>query len=487
MHNKKNITSALISEFVTMISGLILPRLIIGTFGSELNGLVSSITQFLSFISLLEGGLGAVVLAELYKPIENHDENKIQEILSECQNFFTKLAVIFIVYTVGLGIVYPIFINASYGFIYTSSLVVILSCTTLIRYLFSITNKLYLQANQKIYIVNIITAVITAANLIIAIIVIKVYPEIHVLKIMSDILFLIQPIAFNRIVDKKFHTKVGIAKKNTTVLTNRWSGFSQNLAHFINMNTDVAVITVFVGLKEVSIYTVYMLAVNALRKFLSLLSNSYQSALGKYYVAEDKKLLESKFYSFDSINTQISLIVFNTCLLLINPFVSIYTTGVKDVNYYQPAFALVIVLANLIYCIREPYRYVVLAAGKFRETNFGSMMEAILNIGISLVLVRWLGLLGVAIGTFIAIGFRYIYFVIYLKKDIIYLNLKKFILKFIVILLVCIANIVAYFVLDLSIANAFSFILYGFATVFLEAVVTFSLFWVEGKMESRIF
>lgn len=487
MYNKKNITSALINEFITMISGLILPRLIIGTFGSELNGLVSSITQFLSFISLLEGGLGAVVLAELYKPIENHDENKIQEILSECQNFFTKLAAIYIAYTVVLGIVYPIFINASYGFIYTSSLVVILSCTTLVRYLFSITNRLYLQANQKIYIVNIITAVITATNLIIAIIVIKVYPEIHVLKIMSDILFLIQPVAFNRFVDKKFHTKVRISKKNTTVLTNRWSGFSQNLAYFINMNTDVAVITVFLGLKEVSVYNVYMLAVNALRKFMSLLSNSYQSALGKYYVAEDKKLLGSKFNSFDSINTQISLIAFNTCLLLINPFVSIYTMGVEDANYYQPAFALVIVLANLIYCIREPYRYVVLAAGKFKETNFGSMMEAILNIGISLILVRWLGLLGVAIGTFIAIGYRYIYFIIYLKKDVIYLDLKRFVLRFIVILIVCIVNVVAYFVLDLSIANAISFILYGFGTVLLEAVVTFSLFWIEGKIESRFF
>lgn len=487
MYNKKNITSALINEFITMISGLILPRLIIGTFGSELNGLVSSITQFLSFISLLEGGLGAVVLAELYKPIENHDENKIQEILSECQNFFTKLAAIYIAYTVVLGIVYPIFINASYGFIYTSSLVVILSCTTLVRYLFSITNRLYLQANQKIYIVNIITAVITATNLIIAIIVIKVYPEIHVLKIMSDILFLIQPVAFNRFVDKKFHTKVRISKKNTTVLTNRWSGFSQNLAYFINMNTDVAVITVFLGLKEVSVYNVYMLAVNALRKFMSLLSNSYQSALGKYYVAEDKKLLGSKFNSFDSINTQISLIAFNTCLLLINPFVSIYTMGVEDANYYQPAFALVIVLANLIYCIREPYRYVVLVAGKFKETNFGSMMEAILNIGISLILVRWLGLLGVAIGTFIAIGYRYIYFIIYLKKDVIYLDLKRFVLRFIVILIVCIVNVVAYFVLDLSIANAISFILYGFGTVLLEAVVTFSLFWIEGKIESRFF
>lgn len=70
MNNKKNAISSLILQSTTIIQGLILPRLILYTFGSETNGLVSSINNLLGFISLLEGGLGAVVLAELYGPIE---------------------------------------------------------------------------------------------------------------------------------------------------------------------------------------------------------------------------------------------------------------------------------------------------------------------------------------------------------------------------------------------------------------------------------
>ena len=76
MNNKKNAFSSLLLQFATIIQGLVLPRLILGAFGSEINGLVSSITQFLSFISLLEGGLGAVVLAELYGPIEKRTTRK---------------------------------------------------------------------------------------------------------------------------------------------------------------------------------------------------------------------------------------------------------------------------------------------------------------------------------------------------------------------------------------------------------------------------
>ena len=96
MNNKKNAVSALMLQLATMVQGLILPRLILTYFGSEVNGLVSSVTQFLGFISLLEGGLGAVVLAELYRPIEEWDDKKISRILEACQAFFNHLAIAFI-------------------------------------------------------------------------------------------------------------------------------------------------------------------------------------------------------------------------------------------------------------------------------------------------------------------------------------------------------------------------------------------------------
>ena len=68
-----NIVTTLILQFVVLISGFIVPKLIIGKFGSNVNGLLSSITQFLAYISLLESGIGPVVKASLYKPIAEKD------------------------------------------------------------------------------------------------------------------------------------------------------------------------------------------------------------------------------------------------------------------------------------------------------------------------------------------------------------------------------------------------------------------------------
>lgn len=426
MNKKKNAITSVVLQIAVILQGMVLPRLILSTFGSEANGLISSITQFLSFISLLEGGLGAVVLADLYSPLEKKNVNKIRDVLVTCQAFFDKLAIAFFGYTVFLAAVYPLYISRSFPFVYTASMVVILSLTTLIQYLFSITYKLYLQADQRLYIVNIISTVTIILNTVSAVIIMFLYPDIHVVKIASGMIYLLQPIVLRRFISPECRIKNIKSSKKVTdnktepALKNRWSGFSQNLAHFINMNTDVALLTVFSSLSYVSVYTVYMMAISALKGMLTSVGNGYQSALGKYIAEENQEKLRRNFDRFEQLFWFLGTVCFGTCLLLLNDFVSIYTNGINDADYYQPMFAAIIVLANMLYVVREPYRLLILAAGKFRETNFGAVFEAVLNLMLSLILIRRYDLVGVAVGTFVAILFRLLYFMWYLKKDILY-------------------------------------------------------------------
>lgn len=479
MNNKKNAISAIVVQCATMIQGLILPRLILAAFGSDVNGLINSITQFLGFISLLEGGLGAVVLAELYRPIEDHDNDKIQEILQACQAFFNQISIVFIFYTMVLAIVYPIIVKKEFSFGYTASMVMILSLVTLAQYLFSITYRLYLQADQKLYIVNIISSVTIVINTASAAIIIFFLPNIHIVKLCSGIIYFLQPLAYRRFINKRYRLEKGFKiHVPKGVLTNRWSGFWQNFAHFINMNTDVAVLTFFTSLGTVSIYTVYLLAISALRGILASFANSYQSALGKYIAEDDLKLLNNKFSKFERLFWFISLAFFSTCLLLINQFVKLYTAGIHDENYYQPVFAAIIVLANLIYSIREPYQLLILAAGKFKETNFGSTMEAVLNLGISIILVWRFGLIGVAIGTLIAISFRLFYFLWFLKKNIIHRRYRSYITFFITSFIVLICNLYVYINYEIKIDSVIWFCVYGLLILIINSLLYLGIYYV---------
>ena len=87
-----NVGCTMLCQLVTFISGLIVPRLILSTFGSEANGLVSSIMQFLNYIALVEGGIGSVVLTALYGPLAKKDDRKISSVLKAAENFFRQIA-----------------------------------------------------------------------------------------------------------------------------------------------------------------------------------------------------------------------------------------------------------------------------------------------------------------------------------------------------------------------------------------------------------
>lgn len=471
MHNKRNLISSIFNQIFLMLQGFILPRLFITTFGSNINGLVSSTTQFLGLISLLEGGLGAVVLAQLYDPMEHHDRHKVSSILNACQSFFNKVSLVFVIYTIVLAFIYPLFIKKDYSVLFTGTLVIILSFSTLAQYVLSITNKLFLQAEQRFFVVCDVSSAGIVLNIILTVALVKIWPEIHAIKFVSSIAYLLQPLLLSSYIRKHFG-RVRFASDEKYTLKDRWSGFSQNLAHYINLNTDIILITIFSSLSYVSVYSIYMMAINSLRSLVMTASNSYQSALGKYYVEPDQDYFRKKFDEFQTFIWIVSLVLFNTCLLLINPFVSIYTQGVHDANYYQPIFALIIIYANMLFSIREPYRLMALSAGKFKETNFGSFMEAILNFAISIILVGRFNLVGVAIGTFIAILYRFIYFMNFFKKDVLYKSIVSYFPMIFASSLIILLNSFLYFTFRLSINSIIDFILYGVIVIFIESVIT---------------
>lgn len=70
---------------------------------------------------------------------------------------------------------------------------------------------------------------------------------------------------------------------------------------------------------------------------------------------------------------------------MILPFVSIYMKGVTDANYIVPSFAVLIVLANASYCLRMPYNTVIFAAGHFKQTQASSVIEASINVVVSII------------------------------------------------------------------------------------------------------
>ncbi len=413
-----NIICTVLAQLVTIISGLLVPRLLLSTFGSEANGLVASVTQFLNYISLVEGGIGSVVLASLYSPLANKDNKRLNGVLKTANAFFHQIAYIFLGYAIILGCIYPLIVKTEYSWFFVFSLTLILAIGSFIQYCFSISYKLLLQADQKMYIVQLVQIAITVLNLISVIIAIKTFPELHIVKLASALLFIIQPIIYSAYVKKHYEIDKD-ALPDEKALSQRWSCFGQNLAYFVHSNTDIVVLSLFTNLKLVSVYSIYFLIIGHLQSFFKSFSHAFSPMIGKAIAVNEDKASNHYLDLYEFIVFNVSTIIFGCCIYLLPSFVLIYSHGVTDVNYYRPVFSTIIILAEYVYCIRDPYVSVIYAAGKFKETARSAYIEAGINIVLSVILVSKYGLEGIAVGTLIGMTYRMIYMVVYISKNII--------------------------------------------------------------------
>ena len=132
----------------------------------------------------------------------------------------------------------------------------------------------------------------------------------------------------------------------------------------------------------------------------------------------EKVNLNNKFNMYEVLYFTITTIVFIATILLITPFVAVYTKDIADTNYIRYTFGYLIVISEYICMIRMPYITLTHAAGHFKETRGGAWIEAISNIVISIILVNKYGLIGVAIGTIVAMTIRTLEFVYHTNKYI---------------------------------------------------------------------
>lgn len=421
MRSKKamyNTISALTYEVVAVVCGLILPRLILSRFGSSYNGITSSITQFLSFVVLLRAGVGGVTRAALYKPLAEKNRNDISAIIRATEIFMRKVAIIFAFALVVFAAVYPLLVKDEFEWLFAFTLVLIIGISTFVQYYFGITYQMLLQADQCQYVISVFQIFTTVLNTCIAAALIKMGFSIHIVKLGSALIFCLNPILINAYCKKKYKIDRTV-EPNQAAIKQRWDAFSQTVAFFVHNNTDVMVLTCFTSTKEVSVYTVYNYVIANLQNILFNFVSGFGAAFGNMFAKNEKELIYKNLRIYELIVFGITSVIYSVAGALIVPFALIYTKGINDVDYSRPLFALLVTIAGSFACFRLPYQTIVEAVGHFKQTRNGAMVEAGLNIVLSVILVIKFGMVGVAVGTLAATVFRSFQYAIYLSKNVV--------------------------------------------------------------------
>lgn len=413
-----NTATSLLMQVVAVLCGFVLPRFILEYYGSEVNGLTQSIVQFLGLITFLEMGIGQVIQSSLYGPLAHGDEDSVSRIVRSGTKYFRNIAYAFLGYIAVLTLIFPRITNQQFQWQHTATLIIAISIGSLAQYYFGMIDRVLLQADQRGYVQYTAQIVTTLLNTFVAVLMIRSGCSIQLVKIGSAVVFLLNPLAVRWYIRKHYRINRKI-QYNTEPIKQKWNGVAQHISAVVMEGTDNVVLTLFSTLSNVSVYSAYFMVITGIRQFYVAVTAGIQSMVGDLWAKGEIRQLKEVFQRIEILLHFAVVFLFSCVAVLIVPFVTVYTHGLTDTNYVQPAFGAVLTLAYAVRCLRTPYNILILAGGHYKQTQTCHLMAAAMNLVISIAAVRCWGLVGIALGTLAALTYQTVWMVVYNSKNLI--------------------------------------------------------------------
>ena len=413
-----NIFTMAVSESATMISSLILPRLILMHYGSAYNGIATSATQFLSLISILTIGVTASTRVALYKTLAANDLEGTSSIVRATEIYMRKIALVLLAYILGLAALYPVIVKTGFSYFDVAILILITGLSSFAEYYFGITYKTLLLADQRIYISNIFTTISTVLSLVAAVILIHFGCSFQIVKFSTAFVYVLRFVLQNYYVTTHYKLEKR-CEPDLSALKGRKDAMMHALANIVHDNTDIVVLTLFTDVKVVSVYTIYNLVMNALKRIQLIMNSGTEPIFGNMWAKGETEKLKNTLEFYEYAAAVFCSVIFSTTIITILSFVRIYTHGVSDIEYIRPVYAMVISIATAVQIIRTPYVSFIGGIGHYKQTKRAAIIEAATNIGLSVILVNFIGIVGVAIGTLAANLIRTLHYGFYIDDNVI--------------------------------------------------------------------
>ena len=395
-----NSTSGFFKTLLVSIAGLVATKIYIKYFGSDFNGVMTTSTQLMSALMVLEGGFTIASNVALYKPFEKRDFNTVNAILSATKKRFELMSVL----TMSVGI----FAAILYGCLIKSSVHRLVIISIFVFTVFSVTANFYISmkyrviilTDQKEYVISNITTITTLLGYILIIIASIVLKKTWLI---GAIVFLYSLSCYWGIaIYAKIHYKYinFNVKPNYKLISGSGDIFVQKVTSVLYSSMPTIAIS-FVSTTMASVYGVYNMVFNVAKNVLSVFSQAPRLSFGSLLAEEKKNMEKIKNYTF--IYEMIVLIMTSVCVVVVNtmiiPFLRLYLQGITDAEYINPIYAILFGATTFVGSIHIPAGQIILMSGNFKVSKKIQIIAAI----ILAILVPLLSYLFNITGTLIAV------------------------------------------------------------------------------------
>lgn len=418
-----NLFFGLISSFVSIVTGILVPRLFLVSFGSEANGLVSSVGQVFSYVGLMEAGISATAIQALYKPIAEGDRLQINRVLSASNGYFKKIGILYLGCVFLVAIFYPVIVHSDLPRWQVVGVVLFSGLGGAINFLLQQNYVVLLAAEGRSYVITNLNLIVSISASISKVCMLLLKFNIVYIVGVQFALSLLRILLLRLFMKKQYDWVNTSVEPDCSALSKRRYVMAQQISYFVYSNTDILVLSIFCDLKVVSVYTVYNVVIGVIEGILSTCSSSFTFALGMLY-SEDNQKFKKMLNIYDSGYMTLLFALFSVVYLCIIPFLSVYTRGIYDTNYLDYKLALLFVVLKMVAVLPSLGQNVASLAGHFKETERMAIIEAVSNVVISLICVSFIGIYGVLVGSIVSTFYRGIVVTNYVNRNILK-NTKK--------------------------------------------------------------
>lgn len=398
-----NITSNVFILMTRTIMSFILRTFFIKILGEEYLGISGLFSNILSMLSLAELGIGTAINFSLYKPLAEKNMKQVSVLMS----FYKKVYRIIGIVIGMMGLILLPFIPSIVGKTKIDNIILIYLLylfNTVIIYFISYKDTLILadQKNYKLTNINFWTYMLMYVLQLISLIVYKNFIAYLLIQIIVSV---IQRVFINIYIGKEyrqvdFNCKEKIDHKNLEIIkTNVKAMIYHKVGYQLVNCTDNIIISKFVGVVAVGLYTNYLSLTSMVNSLLYSVFNGITASFGNLVVLEKEKTQE---HVFNLINF-LGFILFGYATIcfgiVINPFIQLWV-GEK----YLVSMSIVYVICINFYItgMRYPLDTVKEASGIYKEDKYIPIIQAIVNLVVSILLAIKLGTIGVLLGTTIS-------------------------------------------------------------------------------------
>ena len=399
----KNMVTAVGSNIITIIVGLIAQAIFIKILGSEYLGLNGLFSNIISMLGIAELGIGSAIIYNMYKPIAENDKEKIKSLMKFYKKSYRIITLIISI--IGLLIIpfikYIVDIESVTIDINVYLVYILFLLETIFSYILSYKRSI-LYANQKEYITNIVHIGYTIIVNTLQLIMLYLTHNYYLYLIIKIIMRLLENVVISLYVNRKYeylkaNDATSLDKKTEKDIFQKIKAlFFHKIGTFIVSGTDNIIISKYLGLVTVGLYSNYYLIINAVQTVLNHIIQATKASIGNLLVTETK---EKQFDIFDKIrfvNFWISCFSSICIFVIMDSFITIWI-GYK---FVLPTKVLLVLVINFfIVSSRSTYGAFKEAAGIFYEDRFVPIIESLLNIVLSIIFVKKFGLMGVFMGT----------------------------------------------------------------------------------------